>query len=438
MSHSNLFQRRRPMNLALTGFAALVTVSLTAVPSHAATSSKGPWSNPIILAHSLSKQFGGSVSAVSCSAPGNCTAAGTYVLAPGGLGAPTKGFVDTETNGHWAPAQTINGEISSISCWSPGNCGAVGDDFVVNQTNGHWGAVRPISQPSGTTSITVGNISCPSSGSCLTEGTFFSGAGWNAFVLVESGGKWAQPGAINVAFTAQNTYGFSSSCSSAQNCVVGGEYVLPGGGGMNWNAFIVEEINGLWGIGHQVAGSLPGDASVDAISCTGSRTCSAAGMAGSEGYVIDQVAGRWTSGRIVPGTLASSFIRSGGAGSISCSSPGNCAVTGGWQGSSGWIAFAAGESNFHWNKARLIGSPNGGVDSLGDVSCAGTGQCVAIGQRGAGDVVLAETHGHWSAPTALPGTSGGAELNSVSCVKSGLCVIGGQLNRSGTTFAFVT
>jgi hypothetical protein len=272
----------------------------------------------------------------------------------------------------------------------------------------------------------------------VTEGTYYSSTGWSPFVLVEQGGHWAKPGAVNVSFTAVNVSLFSGSCASPGNCVVGGEYLLPGFGGMDWSAFVVEEVNGLWGIGHQVAAGLPGDASVAGISCTAPGDCSAAGMAGSEGYVIDETNGHWSAGEEVPGTMSSGDIRSGGAGPISCTSPGNCAATGGWQGQDGWIGFVAAEVAGIWRTARLVKSPKGSSYGTGDVSCESTGHCVAVGYENKAGIVLLETNGSWSAPASLPGTTQGAEFNSVSCAKSGICVIGGQLTRSGTTYAFVS
>lgn len=425
-------------------FAATMGSALALLPicilgfSDAASASSPKWSTPVVLASSLSKQYGASIAAVSCSAPGDCTAAGQYTLAPGGAGAKTKGFVVTETNGHWGSAVSMSGKITDVSCWSPGNCGAVGNGFVVNQTSGHWGPVTKIQEPIGTTSVAVGGISCPSNGSCVTEGTFYNANGWSAFVLVEDNGRWAKPGAINLSFTAMNTSLFSVSCTSRGNCVAGGEYLLPGFGGMDWQAFVVEETNGLWGIAHEVAPGLPGDSSVAGVSCTAPGNCSGAGMAGSEGYVIDEKNGHWGPGEKVPGTLASADIRSGGAGPISCTSPGNCAATGGWEGPQGWIAFAAAEVAGQWKAAKLVGAPNGGVDGTGAVSCASTGHCVALGHVKSAGIVLIETNGSWSAPTSLPGTSQGAALNAVSCVKAGSCVIGGQLNKGGTTYAFVS
>lgn len=334
-------------------------------------------------------------------------------------------------------ARKINGEISDIACSSPGNCGAVGSGFVVRQSQGNWGPVTQIARPAGTTSVSVGAISCPANGSCVTEGTFSSSTGFTPFVLVEVNGHWAEPGAVNVAFNAADATLYAGSCASPGNCVVGGDYLLPGFGGMDWSAFVVEETNGLWGVGHQVASRLPGDASVNGISCTAPGDCSAAGEVGSKGFVIDETNGHWGLGQKVPGTLSSAYIRAGGAGPISCTSPGNCAVAGGWEGTNGWIAFVATEISGHWQAAKLIGPPGGDDDEVNAVSCVSAGHCVAVGDGKVSGIVLIEANGNWGNPASLPGTAQGSDLSAVSCVKAGRCVIGGQFDKKGTTYAFV-
>ena len=71
--------------------------------------------------------------AISCSSPGNCTAAGNFSDATG----HTQAFTQTETNNAWSngvPATFAagvqntnpNANFTAISCSSPGNCTAAG------------------------------------------------------------------------------------------------------------------------------------------------------------------------------------------------------------------------------------------------------------------------------------------------------------------------
>lgn len=64
-----------------------------------ASASSPTWTQPLIIGGSLSEQHGASIRTVSCSALGDCTAAGSFYLAPGGPGSPSRGFVVTESSG---------------------------------------------------------------------------------------------------------------------------------------------------------------------------------------------------------------------------------------------------------------------------------------------------------------------------------------------------
>ena len=70
--------------------------------------------------------------AVSCAAPGECAATGTYEDADG-----SQGFVVTQTDGVWGDAEPVPGLESSqrwrrhalpgsVSCAAPGECAASG------------------------------------------------------------------------------------------------------------------------------------------------------------------------------------------------------------------------------------------------------------------------------------------------------------------------
>jgi len=88
------------------------------------------------------------ISSLSCAAPGSCSAAGSYEQ----RGGTTSAFVLSEADGRWgateeAPGLTAlntggNAVINSVSCWAPGQCAAGGsytsaaelrDDFGVTQ-----------------------------------------------------------------------------------------------------------------------------------------------------------------------------------------------------------------------------------------------------------------------------------------------------------------
>jgi len=141
----------------------------------------------------LSQNQNAELTALSCTAAGDCSATGSYV----DDAQQEQAFVDSETNGNWHDATAVpgmnplNGDIGSlpvsISCSSPGNCSAGGqyvDDgnaispsqaYLVNQIDGVWANVTEVP---GTASLnkgdtaTVTQISCSADGACGVIGTF--------------------------------------------------------------------------------------------------------------------------------------------------------------------------------------------------------------------------------------------------------------------------
>jgi hypothetical protein len=131
------------------------------------------------------RQFYVTVSSVSCTPVGPCTAGGFY------LGGPTGGFVVGEKNGRWseaiklpAPVPKVNGaEIFSVSCPAPGNCAAGGSyldhgfnayGFVVSEKNGRWGRTIPVpglaALAGKQSSAQVFSVSCAAPGTCTAVG----------------------------------------------------------------------------------------------------------------------------------------------------------------------------------------------------------------------------------------------------------------------------
>jgi len=130
----------------------------------------------------------GQLSELSCPTAGNCSAAGSYTHA--GIG---KGFVVNEINGVWHNAINIpgmgrldhsgNGFISALSCSAPGNCSAGGRylgpkwsrPFVVNEINGIWrnaSEVRGMAALSRSGSAQVTALSCPRASTCSAGGYY--------------------------------------------------------------------------------------------------------------------------------------------------------------------------------------------------------------------------------------------------------------------------
>jgi hypothetical protein len=242
---------------------------------------------------------GSNISSISCSSPGDCSAAGTNLKGPNGL----PSFVVDETNGVWGRAKEIPGLAAlspggsdyeiSLSCASVGSCGARGtyraetgvtQSFLVDETHGVWGRafnIPGIVALDGRHIEQLTSISCGSPGDCSAGGAYGNGSHERAFLVTEVNGHWGTPMLIP-GLAALNQGHFTSvadiSCSSAGNCGVIGTYSGKGG---YVQSFAMTEVSGTWGVATEVgASSFPGTVGAQAndISCNSSSSCTIVGV----------------------------------------------------------------------------------------------------------------------------------------------------------------
>ncbi len=250
---------------------------------------------------------------------------------------------------------------------------------------------------------------------------------------------------------ALNAGGFAEvtalSCASAGNCAAGGYY--HDGSGLT-QSFVVSERNGSWAkareIRRLVAMNIGGRAEVTAMSCPSAGNCAAGGTyidgAGSQQvFTVSEKDGAWGKAIKIPG---SGRLNTGGfadLNSMSCPSPGNCAVGGDYADASGFEqAFVAAERDGTWGKAITVPGVLAlnlfGQASVSSVSCPAAGDCAAGGSYSDsnGDLqafVVSERNGTWGKAFPLPGArklNAGvrAEVNSVSCASAGNCAVAGD------------
>jgi hypothetical protein len=138
---------------------------------------------------SLNVSGGVTINAVSCASVGACSVGGSYYDADDNVQA----FVSSETKGVWRRAEQVpkiatledgaGSEVLALSCGAPGDCSAGGDyssylAFVVNETNGTWKQAREVP---GTAKLNsdydaqVNSISCVSGGNCVAGGFYTTG-----------------------------------------------------------------------------------------------------------------------------------------------------------------------------------------------------------------------------------------------------------------------
>jgi Peptidase A4 family len=355
---------------------------------------------------------GAGVDSVSCASAGNCSAGGYYDDDGSGH---DQAFVVSQVNGTWGKAEEVPGTaalntgnaalVNSVSCASAGNCSAGGNytdgsghnqAFVVSQVNGTWGKAEEVPGTAvlNTGDATVYSVSCSSAGNCSAGGYYVNGPGrYQAFVVSQVNGTWGTaeevPGtaALNTGNAAVVN---SVSCASAGNCSAGGYYTDSSG---HNQAFVVSEVNGIWGTAEEVPGTAAlnkgGNAVVNSVSCASAGNCSAGGyyVDGSgyiQAFVVSQVNGTWGTAEEVPGTAALNTGGGAAVNSVSCASAGNCSAGGNYDDSAPQLqAFVVSQVNGAWATAEEVPGTaalnTGGNAAVNSVSCPAGGHCSAGG-----------------------------------------------------------
>jgi hypothetical protein len=432
---------------------------------------RGAWGNGQLVPGIAALNAGGdaAVTAISCAAPGYCTAGGYYTSAANGpeSSSARKAFVVSEAKGRWGTARQLPGtssggwtSVTAISCTSPGNCVAGGYDgttvssvhysqgFVASEVNGTWGTARHLSSRKPNEATTVTSVSCSKAGDCLAGGytrytevlgddqTYYYGY---EFVVEQRNGSW---GALRALAGESLNYSTPAtvSCVSPGNCAAGiGASQVP---------VIAQEKSGTWR-----STTLPGfPAPIDAsqgptvVACAKAGACTAGGtfynylIAGSfKVWVASESGYTWGRGSELAGLqLGGVFVITVNA--ISCAAPGYCTLAGQiWSSTtktSTAHGFTATQVGGHWSSARVVVSgANGDVPS---VSCPALGYCLAaVDNTGYAPHVIEETGGIWGEPLVLPGLTSPGLVNAVSCAKPGWCAAGGSYSVQGQNQAIV-
>ena len=430
------------------------TMPARTTPASTSRAATGVWGAPhTVLAVAA---LGGKAwpSALACSGPGDCLAAGNNSIGrPGVGGSPSFliGALTQEQRGIWSRSATPRGlaalsqqqavQVNAVACGSPGNCviggfygERVGDGdswdgsaFLDTERNGSWETAE---DAPGTDALNKGSpaeitsLSCAAKGDCAGVGFYTivnfhsSSPVQNGFVIDERNGVWSTarpvPGLPVTNSSSADSVGtvVSVSCTSPGNCVAGGSYTPNAYGGtagdtsVPQEAFTVQETNGTW----HSARRIPSMQEITLVSCPAAGDCVAAGEgftpACSPGYscpaaYLTEKNGTWGAPRSVL-TASQEAAHLATITSVSCGSPGDC-VAGG---------------------------------DIGDYS-AGNG----ISHEQA--FLIEEKKGTWSSYREVPGTAalnvgGDAAVASVSCPGAGDCTAGGfYTNRKGVQLGFL-
>jgi hypothetical protein len=216
---------------------------------------------------------------------------------------------------------------------------------------------------------------------------------------------------------------------------------------------------GTWGNARELPGiaalNVGGGAQVDMMTCASPGNCVTGGYYSDshgkyQSFVATETDGTWGSAQEVPGTAALNADGNGGAGSVSCVSAGNCAISGDYENSAGAVlSYVATETDGTWGNAKAIPGlaalNTGGNAAYASVSCASAGNCsvdgtytVASGNQDQVQLYVAnEKDGVWGTAKEVPGlgalnVGGYAGLGGLSCRSVGDCVLAGDYAGTGT------
>lgn len=405
----------------------------------AVTEKGGTWQPPQALVTGNTANY--LTFAVSCASPGNCAAGGS---APGPSGVYSA-FVISQVKGKWGPVTSLVGTANAaatditattaISCSAPGRCTAGGqytDDAGLvqgwvsdEQANGTWTPRLRTAANLNAGKGTVTAVSCASPGNCAVVGQYTDASSvTRAFTADERGGVWFAAHPVPGPLTAGTAALSSVSCDAPGDCVAGGYYKAAAGN----EAFVVREKNFTWGAATELAGTgalnKGGDARVTSVSCRAPANCSAGGHYTDAGhhqqaFVAAQHAGLWAKAVEVPGLASRNAGGMAEVTSLSCASAGNCAAGGYYSPkANARDAFVASERNGSWQGAQLprgAAAPSGLDTRVLSVSCPAVSYCGAIG------LYLGKDHfAHsWVASGSVSQPTTAAEKLSASTVKYG-------------------
>jgi hypothetical protein len=470
----------------------ILVVALTVFASSSVGASVNPtWESAkaVALPSGAVGLYNGNLSVLSCPAPGDCAAAGIDADASGN----DYGLLLNEVNGVWRdPSDVVapgNADVSNglsvydISCGAPGNCSAVGTyadsagnqlSFIVDQVGAAWQKAVEVTLPANAVKNSqvsdLHSIACSSAGSCSAVGAYSAAAGANSveepFVMSEVAGHWGNASEITLPEgTNFNPFGQLTqvSCASAGNCSAVGSYIDQNNVD---HALVVTQVAGAWRPGTSLA--LPANASsyagatLNEVSCASAGNCSAAGtyiVSGGavEMFVDDESHATWARASEIqlPASAATNpHVLLYGFGGIACPSAGNCASGGQYQDKVGnFQGFLVNDVNGHWQPATQLTLPtgavqagkNGGVVAL---SCIAPGDCTAGAayEDSSGNYqafLVNETNHVWAtgSKVALPsgattvGPAGG--VYAVDCQRSGVCdAVGSYETASGNYLGF--
>jgi hypothetical protein len=293
----------------------------------------------------------------------------------------------------------------------------------------------------------LSGLACPPSGSCVAVGSYaLAELSGDALAVSESAGAWNQPVEIAPPSSPGSRRVASLdavACPASGSCTAIGHYLDSSG---EPQEMAVSESGGVWG----QAISIPG-VRLHSIACRAPGSCVAIGTASSGSTAVMGViesGGAWGQPQAIalPANAATNYQV--GLSPLACPASGPCVSVGQYADLSLHHARGLGvsESNGVWKASEVKSTPNNSEadTSLYSVACPASGPCVAVGLAGGLAVGVSESNGEWGGASVITPASNPLAsvltLSSVACPGTGRCFAIGydETNATGTNAVVVS
>jgi hypothetical protein len=340
------------------------------------------------------------------------------------------------------PVRAASTSLSAVSCTSAGACTAAGyystgvGEFLTlaERWNGKRWAIQPTPNPNSFSDLT--GVSCTSATACTAVG--FSRVFPDEVTLAErwSGTKWVIEQTPNVTGYDELS---AVSCASATACAA------VGCTSAKHTSTLAERWNGsAWAVTRTP--KLTGNHALSGVSCTSARACTAVGNATSTATPFGvTLAERWNGRRwTVQPTPSPGRYTDDTLSGLSCTSAAACTAVGSVTSGQSSLQVTLAEA---WNGRKWAVQPTskpgqGQLMWLSGVSCPSAAACVAAGYNGAAaGVTLAEAwNGTAWASQRTPNPTGAqpSALSGISCPSAGACMAAGHATNQASIFGDVT
>jgi hypothetical protein len=381
---------------------------------------------------------GSALVGVSCVSSTACTAVGA--AAGTDFGFESAGALVERWDGSlWmvqSAAQSVGGQLLSVSCATAMACTAVGTNNIYPGTlaetwDGSGWTLQTTPNPSGENDASLTAVACVAAATCESVGHFEGNAPrWLTVAERQSGSAWSLQPTPNATGAASSTLS-AVTCFSGSSCLAIGNYFAADGAQLpfaeRWNGTVWTPVPMPFPDGARQI-FLPG------MSCASSTWCMAVGSSWVPWLGLNAFVEHWDG---ASWSIASAPVPTDNFGSmltgISCSAANACMAVGSYQADWAPLALVERWDGSSWSLATTPNPSNPQGIVLSDVSCTAISACMAVGSKPAVSSDSPTLAARWDGATwtilstpAMAGAAGGSELDKIVCSSSSSCMAVGQ------------